>query len=178
MQHDGGATRRLVDEAVRLLAGEGPDGGAESEVEVLRASMDEAVKLMDKGLESGPHELPRKIRQAMAILVRGEGAETTRAEAGEETARALEGRIGRAVEALQDVHATATTAGHEQGALAPDRRWGRRPGQRSGGGEGMTLFNRPARTRNASYGGTASGAPAGHQHLPGRGVLHRAMLVW
>ena len=45
---------------------------ARREREGLASRMYEAAKLLDKGLQSGPHELPRKVRQAMAILTEGE----------------------------------------------------------------------------------------------------------
>ena len=64
----------------------------------LENRMDEAVKIIND-----QPVLTQRDRQALAILVRGEGAEITQAEAWEKTARALNDRINQAVDALQNV---------------------------------------------------------------------------
>ena len=111
---------RAIDEAIHLLTRDDLEGGAKSEVEILRANaanweaeahertrnltnlenrMDEAAKLVD-AIERVPPEWKKAV---LALLVRGEGADVTQAEAWEKMARALNDRINQAVEALRSL---------------------------------------------------------------------------
>ena len=64
----------------------------------LENRMDEAAKIINE-----QPVLTQRDRQALAILVRGEGADVTQAEAWEKTARALNDRINQAVKVLENV---------------------------------------------------------------------------
>ena len=79
----------------------------------LENRMAEAAKLLDGALEVDSIEGWRKVRQALAILARGEDPDPTSAEVWEKVARGLDGRINQAVEQLRK---TGDIVRHDDGA--------------------------------------------------------------